>query len=286
MFVQGSGLDNGGNAPWQAGHPVNRAFLDDVLNGRTGQLGNDYQHKYADYFRPGCPDDELPAHLTRRPPSGALSDAAVPIDLRRIVVNYEGDGLVPVWRDRWAGGAFLRPEHALYRMDQRGPELFESGFHPKNPNDLNVSAHTGGLPHGSGFVSLSMSPEHTVGRSFLLDRVKNGRVDHTDIENLVAKGDLEEDLFSGTYRQRHYMHEVYHPYGIDVGATFHDAQARYGRYAPDSYNESEILAPGGLSGDTIYRAWPRDIILDAQGRILSVHVGDPIVNPGFGHAGS
>ncbi|MGW5755098.1 hypothetical protein [Nocardia rhamnosiphila] len=275
-----------GDASWGTAHAdsqrITRDYLNNVLRTKVDRLDGEtaYPSMVPADFRPGCPDDELPTHLTRHTPRAALSDSVVPIDLSRVVVNYEGDGLRPIWRDRASDGAFLEPMHALFRMDKRGSELFNSGYHPTDPRMLNIAAHVGGLPKGSGFVSLSTSPEHAVGRLSLLGHMK---VDPADIDHLVRTGDLQEDFVTGTYRETRYLHEVYHPFGIDVGGTFHDSQSARGPVA-GSYNEAEILAPGGLSGNTIFRAWPREVIIDADGRVLSATVGEPIVNPAFKYA--
>ncbi len=232
-----------------------------------------YASVESDGFPPGCPDSQLPDHLTRTTPPHALDDAVASVDMSRAIVNLEGDGASPVWRDLHDGNAFLDARNALFRMDSRGPEMFGPGFAARDPHNLNIAKHVGQASSPDGFVSLSTSPERTIGR----DPSPAGN----DLERLASLGELER-LPDGSYRQIRYMHELYHPYGIDVDATFHDATAT-NRYSGGSHQEAEILAPGGISGDTVYRIWPRELILDPQGRPVSVTVGDPIHNPAFAH---
>ncbi len=251
-------------------------YLTDVVD---HDLRDPVRRRYAsvepDAFEPGCADTLLPDHLTRTMPGEALDDAAAPIAPARLVVSYHGDGLSPVWRDRSAEDAFLDARNALFRMDSRGPEIFDLGFSPRDPGNLNIGAHVGhtGPGQADGFVSLSRSPEHTIARE--TDIAGN------DLNRLADEGQLTR-LPDGTFRQTMYMHELYHPHGIDVDATFHDATA-HSRYNAGSHREAEILAPGGISGDTVYRVWPREIIVDANGNLVSVRVGEPVYNPRFAH---
>ncbi|MBF6062794.1 hypothetical protein IU500_13565 [Nocardia terpenica] len=234
-----------------------------------------YANMEPDAFEAGCPDSELPAHLSRSTSGDALASAVTPTDLTKMVVNYDGDGLSPVWRDHSAADAFLDARNALFRMDSRGPEIFGPGFAPRDPSNLSISAHVGdtGRGHADGFVSLSKSPERTIARE--------RNIAAGDLDRLAAEGKLER-LPDGTFRQIRYMHELYHAHGIDVDATFHDATA-HRRYNEGTHYEAEVLAPGGISGDTIYRIWPREIIVDAHGNPVSVTVGEPIYNPRFAH---
>ncbi|MBL1072870.1 hypothetical protein JK358_00510 [Nocardia sp. 2] len=96
---------------------------------------------------------------------------------------------------------------------------------------------------------------------------------------------------TGTERQQPYLfglqkgwcpNELYTPHGIDVDATYHDATA-HSRYNTGSHQEAEILAPGGISGDSVYRVWPRETMYDANGGVLSTRVGEPVYNPNFAH---
>ncbi|ATL71808.1 hypothetical protein CRH09_15525 [Nocardia terpenica] len=234
-----------------------------------------YANMEPDAFEAGCPDSELPVHLSRSMSGDALASAVTPTDLTKMVVNYDGDGLSPVWRDHSAADAFLDARNALFRMDSRGPEIFGPGFAPRDPSNLSISAHVGdtGRGHADGFVSLSKSPERTIARERTIAA--------DDLDRLAAEGKLER-LPDGTFRQIRYMHELYHAHGIDVDATFHDATA-HRRYNEGTHYEAEVLAPGGISGDTIYRIWPREIIVDAHGSPVSVTVGEPIYNPRFAH---
>ncbi|QLY30760.1 hypothetical protein H0264_37675 [Nocardia huaxiensis] len=235
-----------------------------------------YTSAEPESFRAGCPDTELPGSLTRSMPEHALDNSVSPIDSDRIEVNHESDGLSPMWRDQSAGDAYLDPKNALFRMDSRGTEIFEHGFAPRDPANLNISAHVGDAGSGrpDGFVSLSRSAEHTV----LRDQFQ---LSGNDLARLAAEGKVER-LPDGTYRQMRYMHELYTPHGIDVDATYHDATA-HSRYNTGGHQEAEILAPGGISGDSVYRTWPRETIYDPNGNILSSRVGEPIHNPDFAH---
>ncbi|WP_157172227.1 toxin glutamine deamidase domain-containing protein [Nocardia pneumoniae] len=252
-------------------------YLTEVVdhNLRNHRVRRRYASVEPDAFEPGCPDSRMPDHLTRTMPGEALDHAAAPIDPTRLVVSHHGDGLSPVWRDRSEGDAFLDARNALFRMDSRGPEIFGVGFAPRDPSNLNIGAHVGhtGPGQADGFVSLSRSPEHTIARETDIAR--------DDLNRLADEGQLTR-LSDGTFRQTMYMHELYHPHGIDVDATFHDATA-HSRYQTGSHREAEVLAPGGISGDTVYRVWPREIIVDASGNLVSVTVGDPIYNPRFAH---
>ncbi|MEG8182099.1 hypothetical protein GZH49_26730 [Nocardia terpenica] len=224
-----------------------------------------YTSAEPDQFRAGCPDDELPGHLTRAMPDNALRDAAEPVDPTKIVVTELDESLSPMWRDLSENDEYLDARSALYRMDSRGPEIFGTGFEPRNAGRLDISSHNGQAGH-DGFVSLSKSPEHTITR---------------DGTGLGRTHELER-LPDGNFRQIRYMHELYHAHGIDVDATFHDATARSQAFA-GSHHEAEILTPGGISADQIYRIWPREIIVDANGNPLSIRVGEPIYNPRFAH---
>ncbi|WP_157163350.1 toxin glutamine deamidase domain-containing protein [Nocardia aobensis] len=234
-----------------------------------------YANLEPDVFRPGCPDDELPKHLTRSMPDGALDSAVDRVDVSRMFVSTRDDGLRPMWRDLAAGDEYLDAKNALFRMDSRGPEIFGPGFSSRDPSNLNIGSHVGhtGGGQADGFVSLSESPERTVARE--------RHIAADDLDRLADLGQLER-LPDGTFRQMRYMHELYHPGGIDVDATFHDATAVSPLHA-GGHTEAEILAPGGISGDAIFRVWPREIIVDASGDPVSVKVGEPIYNPRFAH---
>ncbi|MBV7706486.1 hypothetical protein NOVA_27240 [Nocardia nova] len=252
-------------------------YLSGVVANRIFEPRNQrhYASVESDTFTPGCPDHELPGHLTRTAPDHALDAALAPVDPSNIFVALADDGLTPLWRDLHTDDAYLDAKNALFRMDSRGPEIFGPGLASRDPDNLNIAAHVGSTSDAQpdGFVSLSNSPERTVSR----ERDIAGN----DLERLARLGGLER-LPDGTFRQIRYMHELYHPYGIDVDATFHDATA-HSRYHEGSHKEGEILAPGGISGDNIFRVWPRELIVDAHGRPLSVTVGEPIYNPHFSH---
>ena len=212
-------------------------------------------------FEPGCPDNELPAHITRDMPADALADAVDPV-ADNLFLNREGDDAV-VWRDRSAGDAFLRQENALFRMESRGPAEIGGlgGFHCRRPGDPNLGAHTGQATNGGGCVSFSNSPEH------VLQREDSLSVDMHGVEQLP----------NGLYRQTRYMYEAYHPFGVDVESSHRDTGN------PSGHREAEVLAPGGLSSDVIYRVWTREIVFDPDNwnQIVSARVLPPIYNPNF-----
>ncbi|RJO71465.1 hypothetical protein D5S18_25200 [Nocardia panacis] len=245
---------------------ITREYLQEVAENKV--LEPLVRHLYAnvepDKFPAGCPDSELPQHLTRSMPHDALNDAAAQVDPTQMYVNTRGSDERPVWRDRSAGGEFLEERNALFRMDSGGPEVFGTGFKARDLTNLNIASHVGS-GRADGFVSLAKSPERTILR---------------ELSQMGLGG--AEALPDGTFRQIRYMHELYHPYGIDVDATFIDV-SRGDPMAAYSMKEAEILAPGGISGDQIYRLWPREVIFDAKGNPLSVRVGDPIYNPNFAH---
>ncbi|WP_157106205.1 toxin glutamine deamidase domain-containing protein [Nocardia sienata] len=248
--------------PLQRPDTLSETYLNDVIqhNYDNGGRVHDYQSMLPDSFEPGCPDNELPPHLTRDIPTEALSDSVDPVDVDNLFLNTEGDG-GGMWRDLTADDAFLRPENALFRMDSRGPEqIFDSdGFHCRNPGNPNMGAHIGSAFNGGGAVSFSRSPEHAIMRE---DAVT------TEMPGL-------ERLPNGLYRQVRYMYEAYHPYGLDTEASFRD------RREPSGHREAEVLAPGGLSSEVVYRVWPRHIVFDGTGRIVSATVLPPVYNPGF-----
>ncbi|NQE85864.1 toxin glutamine deamidase domain-containing protein [Nocardia terpenica] len=246
---------------------VDQHYLTEVVTHNLTNRAEPRQYTSAepDQFRAGCHDDELPRHLTRAMPDNALRDAVEPVDPTKIVVTELDESLSPMWRDLSENDEYLDARSALYRMDSRGPEIFGTGFEPRNASRLDISSHNGQAGH-DGFVSLSKSPEHTITR---------------DGTGLGRTHELER-LPDGNFRQIRYMHELYHAHGIDVDATFHDATARSEAFA-GSHHEAEILTPGGISADQIYRIWPREIIVDAHGNPLSIRVGEPIYNPRFAH---
>ncbi|QIS18261.1 toxin glutamine deamidase domain-containing protein [Nocardia terpenica] len=246
---------------------VDQHYLTEVVTHNLTNRAEPRQYTSAepDKFRAGCHDDELPRHLTRAMPDNALRDAVEPVDPAKIVVTEVDESLSPMWRDLSENDEYLDARSALYRMDSRGPEIFGTGFEPRNASRLDIASHTGQAGH-DGFVSLSKSPEHTITR---------------DGTGLGRTYELER-LPDGNFRQIRYMHELYHAHGIDVDATFHDATARSQAFE-GSHHEAEILTPGGVSADQIYRIWPREIIVDAHGNPLSIRVGEPIYNPRFAH---
>ncbi|MFC9993660.1 ADP-ribosyltransferase [Nocardia sp. NPDC127526] len=249
---------------------VDRSYLDTLLRQKIGAHGQRFDSLNPDQFEPGCPDEELPGHLTREMPDGALNRATVPVDPKQIDLSYPDDEYDVVWRDRSEASAFLRPDNALFRLDSRGPEIFETGFQPRNPKHFNIAAHTGQTTD-SGFVSTSKSPEHATVRE----------LGHLRTE--MQTNSLRR-LPDGNFVQTRYVHELYTPHGIDVDATINDARAHNPMMWAHGHTEAEVLLPGGVRSDQIYRIWPREVIVSPSGEILDTRIGDPIVNPRFAYA--
>ncbi|MBL1072868.1 hypothetical protein JK358_00500 [Nocardia sp. 2] len=175
-------------------------YLNEVLEGHNANPFNraNYESIEPQPFRAGSPDAELPSTLTRSMPEHALNEAVSPIDPDKIVVNYDGDGLVPMWRDQSPDDAYLASNNALFRMDSRGPEMFGGGFAPRDPSNLNIGAHVGNATK-DGFVSLSRSPEHTILRD-------QHQVSGETLARMADAGEVER-LPGGGYRQTRFMHE-------------------------------------------------------------------------------
>ncbi|GAB4583206.1 WXG100-like domain-containing protein [Nocardia sp. IFM 10818] len=249
---------------------VDRSYLDTLLRQKIGAHGQRFDSLNPDQFEPGCPDEDLPGHLTREMPGGALDRATVPVDPKQIDLSYPDDEYDVVWRDRSEASAFLRPDNALFRLDSRGPEIFETGFQPRNPKHFNIAAHTGQTTD-SGFVSTSKSPEHATVRE----------LGHLRTE--MQTNSLRR-LPDGNFVQTRYVHELYTPHGIDVDATINDARAHNPMMWAHGHTEAEVLLPGGVRSDQIYRIWPREVIVSPSGEILDTRIGDPIVNPRFAYA--
>ncbi|WP_067695665.1 toxin glutamine deamidase domain-containing protein [Nocardia jejuensis] len=249
---------------------VDRSYLDTVLRDKIGAHGQRFESLASDQFEPGCPDADLPSHLTREIPVGALDHSAVPVDPKLIDLSYPGDDYNVLWRDRTEASAFLRPDNALFRMDSRGPEIFDTDLAPRDPRHFNIAAHTGQTA-GSGLVSASKSPEHATVREL-------GHL-RTELQTNSLRR-----LPDGNFVQTRYVHELYTPHGIDVDATINDARAVDPRMWAHGHTEAEVLLPGGVRSDQIYRIWPREVIVSPSGEILSTRIGDPIVNPRFAYA--
>ncbi|WP_306356149.1 MULTISPECIES: toxin glutamine deamidase domain-containing protein [unclassified Nocardia] len=249
---------------------VDRSYLDTVLRDTLDTPGQHFDSLNPDQFVPGCPDTDLPAHLTRDMPEGALDHSTVPVDPKEINLSYPDDPYNVVWRDRSEASAFLQPSNALYRMDSRGPEIFETGFAPRNPSHFNIAAHTGQTTD-SGFVSVSKSPEHATVREL------------SHLRTELQTNSLRR-LPDGNFVQTRYVHEIYTPHGIDVDATINDARAHDPRLWAHGHTEAEVLLPGGVRNDQIYRIWPRELLVSPTGEILATRIGEPIVNPRFAYA--
>jgi hypothetical protein len=150
--------------PHKTPNELTKEYLTEVVDHKVENPRRAVNHNSfdPDDFRPGCPDHELPGHLTRSMPDHALDDASTPIDPHRIIVTDADPEIRPIWRDLAEGDAFLDAEHALFRLDSRGPEIFRPGFQPRNRDRLDISGHSAGRTNG--FVSLSNSPENAITR--------------------------------------------------------------------------------------------------------------------------
>ncbi|MGF6885498.1 hypothetical protein ABIA39_003960 [Nocardia sp. GAS34] len=263
--------DSDSETPRESPREIERQYLSKVVDERVENPWQipEYESAQPRFFVPGCDDKDLPDGLTRSMPERALDDSAQTIDPSKIYLGSPGSGHAVVWRDKSAGDAYLEPQNALFRMDSRGPEIFGQNFESKNPRRLCIDDHIGNAAD-DGFVSFGASPEAIITR------------DLNTIRSEVGAGKLTR-FPDGTFRQTRYMHELYTPHGIDVDATQHDASARSRAYHNNSQKETEILAPGGIEGNSIYRIWPREVIVDGSGKVLSVEVGKPIYNPRFAH---
>ncbi|WP_143173883.1 hypothetical protein [Streptoalloteichus hindustanus] len=240
---------------------MSREYLNAVIGHDRRHLGRigDYKSMKLDSFKPGCPDSELPAHLRRQMPHGALHDTLAPVNPADIHVDSPGDGGV-MWRDLSRNDDFLKPRNAIFRMDSRGASILDSGgFHTRNPDNLSISAHVGQSTNGGGYTSFSASPEHAILRDTVYD----------------PRSDGVERLPNGYYRQMRYMHEAYFPHGIMTDATYRDRGDLF------THKEAEVLIPGGLPQHYIYRIWPREVIFDENGTPVSEVVHNPIYNPKF-----
>lgn len=221
-----------------------------------------YESELAHDFEPG----DLPPGLTTEIPPGAYDHMATRVDLAGVYLDELGGQ--PVHRDRSAGMAFL--DEPLFRMDDREyQEPLADGHQPRNAANLGMGAHIGDTIRGQGsaFVSFSPSPEATIQRN-----------QTTAGDGLIMRHSPEQVAQTGVAITRvQYMHEGYHPYGIDSDASYVNA----GRKKEGGHRESEYLFPGGFPSDHIYRIWPRVTHFDVNGNVIKIEALPPIINENF-----
>ena len=210
----------------------------------------DYPGLRTPDFEPGHPP---PGFLHGGVPDGALEAALHPVHLGKVHLLHEND-LGDVWRDE---PDWLSPDKAVFRMDNRdAASVWESGgFDVRNMDNLSIGSHVAGA-RDDGFVSFSYSPEHAVQRS-------------------VGIPPGATRLPDGTFEQVQYVHEGYHPSGIDTNVSFKNAGLDSG------HREGEILFPGGFDSAYIRRAFPRLTRYDPEGNLIGWRVLPPIDNPDF-----
>jgi hypothetical protein len=242
-------------------------FLDGALQeqfhrDRTGGGKVLYESELQHDFEPG----HLPPGLTTDIPPGAYDHMATRVDLDGVYLDEVGGR--PVHRDRSQGLAFL--DEPLFRMDDREyAPLLVDGHQPRNAANLGVGAHVGDTIRGQGsaFVSFSRSPEATIQRN-----------QTTAGDGLIVRHDPQHVAMTGVAVTRiQYMHEGYHPYGIDTDASYVNS----GRKDEGGHRESEYLFAGGFPADHIYRVWPRVAHFDVDGNVIKIEVLPPIINDNF-----
>ncbi|MDX8056017.1 hypothetical protein SK571_42130 [Lentzea sp. BCCO 10_0798] len=221
-----------------------------------------YESELTHDFEPG----DLPPGLTTEIPKGAYDHMATPVDLDGVYLDATGGQ--PVHRDKSEGLAFL--DEPLFRMDDREfAPLLREGHQPRNTANLGMGAHMGDTirAEGSAFVSFSASPEATIHRNLT-----------TAGEGLIVRHDPRQVALTGVAITRvQYMHEGYHPYGIDSDASYVNS----GRKNEGGHRESEYLFAGGFPADHIYRVWPRIAHFDVDGNVIKIEARPPIINENF-----
>lgn len=241
---------------------INDALQEQFRRDRTGGGKVLYESELAHDFEPG----NLPPGLTTDIPRGAYDHMATRVDLDGVFLDEVGGQ--PVHRDRSEGLAFL--DEPLFRMDDREyAPLLQEGHQPRNTANLGMGAHIGDTIRGQGsaFVSFSRSPEATIQRN-----------QTTAGDGIVITHDPKQVALDGIAITRiQYMHEGYHPYGIDSDASYVNS----GRKDEGGHRESEYLFAGGFPADHIYRVWPRVAHFDVHGNVIKIEVLQPIVNDNF-----
>ncbi|MFC7341693.1 hypothetical protein [Saccharopolyspora griseoalba] len=250
---------------------LTREYLNNALQAELSRSNPAWEGLQDEHFTPG---GELPPGLTREPHAGATAGAMDEVAVDEIYpVVSDKPGVV--WRQP---DDFLHPKNALFRLDLRSAEQVideAGGFRCRDPEMVNIGAHLGVNEVQSAFVSTSRSPEHAVGREPDPEsRLPKGLANSSDAE--LAEFGVKR-LPGGGFEQVVYMHEMYHPGGIDTNATYRDAKQMSG------YQEGEVLLVGGADAGHIYRSWPRVTRFDGDGKLTSAFVGDPVVNAGFKH---
>jgi hypothetical protein len=235
---------------------VSSQYLEQVLTHQE-QLAQLNLGRYVDYPKLRAPDFEPgnppPGFLHGGVPDGALDAALHKVDVAKIHLLHEHD-MGDVWRDE---PDWLAPENAIYRMDNRdAASVWDSGgFDVRNMDNLSIGSHVAGA-RDDGFVSFSYSPEMAVGHA-------------------VGVPPGSTRLPDGTFERLQYVHEAYHPSGIDTSVSFRNAGQDPG------YRDGELLFPGGFDSAYIRRAFPRLTRYDPEGNLIGWRVLPPIENPDF-----
>jgi hypothetical protein len=235
---------------------VSSQYLEQVLTHQE-QLAQLNLGRYVDYPKLRAPDFEPgnppPGFLHGGVPDGALDAALHKVDVAKVHLLHEHD-MGDVWRDE---PDWLAPENAIFRLDNRdAASVWDSGgFDVRNMDNLSIGSHVAGA-RDDGFVSFSYSPEMTVGHA-------------------VGVPPGSTRLPDGTFERLQYVHEAYHPSGIDTSVSFKNAGQDPG------YRDGELLFPGGFDSAYIRRAFPRLTRYDPEGNLIGWRVLPPIENPDF-----
>jgi hypothetical protein len=195
--------------------------------------------------------DDLPPGRTAQIPPGAYANTVVPVHPAQLHFNTSGNGDRLIHRNE---PDFLNPRKAMFRRmsyEIRGVEN-GSGIAPKGTRG-NAEAHIGG-DTDSIYVSFTDSLDHAISRS----------------PSALPPGEVEAG-----HVMIDYIVEAYHPNGIDVDASFHDA----GVASP--HRENEYLFAGGMPNENIYRIWKLQVTLDGSGNPTSTKVVGALVNRRF-----
>ncbi|MEU6266928.1 hypothetical protein [Saccharopolyspora shandongensis] len=218
------------------------------------------------------PGGELPPGLTREVPDECKAGGPDGVDIKKIYALLGPEDEIPVWRreEDW-----LNPKNALFRMDDRPiDDVLGKDFTTRNPDNLNLSQHAGVTETGDGFVGVTKSPEHAIYRNTVIST----RHEMADIAKMGPDELRQLGLrkVPGGWEKTQYMHEFYHPSGVDLDASLRDVGW------PNEHQEGEVVFPGGIETGHHYRSWPRVTKFDEDGNIVSMEVREPIYNSAFG----
>ncbi|MDX3657183.1 hypothetical protein PV646_07680 [Streptomyces sp. ID05-26A] len=226
-------------------------WVNDLFDQKSAGTYEGHGRDTSDQDLTFAPGGELPADMTRTMPRSVLDGMAKPVDMANLREPV-------VWRD---DADFLRKP--LFRLDGfEHPIIGGPGIEPKDSTNMNVMAHVGPNTH-SAFTSFGMSAEHVVQR------------ESSTFHNAHPPRDVE--VGPGVYERVEYVTEAYHPSGIHVDATIRD-----NAHGGGSHGEGELLFPGGMHSEYIYRVWTRTTRFTPEtGEITTQTLNDPQVNPGF-----